>query len=551
VNVSGGWVTRAAITEAANRLGHGDPVAVVDELTMVDVGGLRTWHELTSTVRGSLSDGVERLGHVLPTLAGAWSSPAPREAVERHRSAGLAAGDVVGRQIDAVLDTVGTLESTRTSARSEMSRTEHSVLATGWPPGEDLLTWASGHGQLPAVTAAVDGLAAAVRRLRTRNDAALQALASALRADPAEPVESLRATMPAAFPGVVTPNAPTAAEPAAIDRANLDRLAADLRSTDVSVLIAARGVQAALDKARAGGGRAQLVVYESASATSQGRAAISVGDITGADNVVTMAPGVSSSPATMSDGIDGALAMRDRSERLDPSSRTAVVAWYGYDVPLAAFGGSPMLPGDTLENSVAAVNDLHARAGGQQLVEDLATFRQWAPDDARFIGVGFSMGSTTVSAAAARGAGFDDLVLLGSPGASVEVDSAADYPGLSTDHVWVVGHDRDPVTTGVTDELTGMLFGGLGLNLLQPTPFGPDPADADFGARVVDVPSNAPDISVQIGGPIGAIAGAVANEVTDLRLHHREDNYLSGASLDAVSSIVVGRYGDVPLRPGR
>ena len=35
------------------------------------------------------------------------------------------------------------------------------------------------------------------------------------------------------------------------------------------------------------------MVYESASSTRQGRAAISMGDITTADNVVTLAPGVS------------------------------------------------------------------------------------------------------------------------------------------------------------------------------------------------------------------------------------------------------------------
>ena len=160
------------------------------------------------------------------------------------------------------------------------------------------------------------------------------------------------------------------------------------------------------------------------------------------------------------------------------------------------------------------------------------------------------MGSTAVSAAAARGAGFDDLVLLGSPGAGIEVDSAADYPDLAPEHVWVAALDQDPITTDITDDITGVL-NGLGLNPLQPTPFGPDPADGDFGAQVLDVPSNAPDISVQIGGPFGALTDALANEVIDLRLHHQQANYLSGPALDAVAAIVVGDYDAVPIRPGR
>lgn len=542
-----GSLARAALADAARRLGHADPVAIVDELTEVDVRGLRTWHELTVAARQSLSAGVDQLGRAVPAVTQAWSSPAPRETVQRHREAGLAAREVIGRQLDAALETITALESTRISAPAELDRAEDRIVGTGWPPGQDLLTWATTAGCLPTVAATVGGLAQSVHQLRSRNDAALQALAAALREDPAAALDGLRAVMPAAFPGAAAPPEPAAPR---VDQQNLDRLSQDLRSGDISVLTAAHGVQAALDQARATGADAQLLVYQSASSTSQGRAAISVGDITTADNVVTVAPGVGSSPASMSEGIDDALALRARSEQLDAGSRTAVVAWYGYDVPLAAVNGSPMTPGATALDVVTAVNDLAARAGGQQLVQDLGAFRQWAPPDARFIGVGFSMGSTTVSAAAARNAGFDDLVLLGSPGASVEVESATDYPGLSADHVWVGSLDNDPVTGSILDDAAGLL-NGLGLNPFQSSAFGPDPADADFGARVMDLASNAPDVSVEIGGPFGALTSAVANEVVDLQLHHRQDNYLSGGGLDAVAAVVVGDYEAVPLRPGR
>jgi hypothetical protein len=545
-----GSIVRTAIADAARRLGHEDPVVAVDELTGVDVGALRSWRASAGAVRRSLSDGSERLGYALPVMAQGWSSPAPREAVRHHREAGLSARDVVDRHLAAVLDTVGTLESTRTSAQAELARTEDSVRAIGWPPGEDLITWASANGRLPAVMAAVGGLVDAVRRLRSRNDAALQALQSALQDDPAGPVEALPALAPAAFPGAATEPPVPPAPP--IDRANLDRLAADLRSDDDAVRGAAQGVRSALDRAQADWPTAQLLIYESASSSSQGRAAISVGDITTADTVLTMAPGVSSSLVEMGDGVHDALTLAGRTAEIDPGGRTAVISWYGYETPLAVDGGTPMTPEASIENVAAAGNDVYARIGGQQLVDDLAGFRSLAPAGARFVGYGHSMGATVISAAAARGAGFDDVILAGSPGASVDVDSVADYPGMTPGHVWVNSLDLDPITNGITDTLADSLFGVAPLGrLMQPTPYGPDPAAAHFGANLLDVPSNAPDIQVHTGGPLGGLTDFLTNEVNALHLHHNGANYLAGASLDATAAIVVGRYEDVPIRPGR
>lgn len=543
-----GSTVATAIGDAARRLGFDDPVAAADELTEVDVGALRNWCAAAAATRHSLAAGGERLGHALPAMADAWSSPAPRDAVQRHRTAATSAGDVVDHHLAAARDTIATLESTRTSARAELARAEDGVRATGWPPDQDLLTWATAQGRLPAVVAAVDGLARTVRQLRSRNDAALQGLQTALRADPAEPVEALPTIEAAAFPGV----SPVPAPVPPVDRANLDRLAADLQSDDVAVRTAAQGVLAALDRASADGATAQLLVYEPASPVSQGRAAISVGDVTTADNVVTMAPGVSSSLVEMGDGVHDALTLAGRAAEIDPAHRTAVIAWYGYQAPLAVDGGTPMNPVAAIANVAAAGNDMYARAGGQRLVDDLATFRALAPANARFVGYGHSMGSTVISAAAARGAAFDDVILAGSPGASIEVDSAADYPGMTPAHVWVNSFDRDPITTRVTDTLADGLLGAVpGARLFQPTPFGPDPAAADFGARVLDVPSNAPTVEVRTTGPLHLVTDFVVNQTSALRLHHNGGNYLAGPSLDAMAAIAVGLYDDVPTRPGR
>jgi hypothetical protein len=318
----------------------------------------------------------------------------------------------------------------------------------------------------------------------------------------------------------------------------------------------ALGVQQGLQEAAEQGGVAQLLVYESANSTSQGRAAISVGDVTTADNVAVFAPGVSSAPVTIAQGIAGAAGIRDESQRQAPGDRTAVVAWYGYDIPLSAIGGVPQTPLATTKNLVAALDDGAARDGGALMVDDLARFRQWAPDTARFIGMGFSMGSTTVSAAAAQGAEFDDLILLGSPGASTQVETAGDYPGMSADHVHALSYDNDPITTAETDLLAG------GANIvprftMSDEPFGPDPANRDFGAQVIDTTSNNPDLSISVNtGAVGgfltdALASKLAGDVGDLMIHHQESNYLSGRSLEAVAAVVNGRYSEVPIKPGR
>ena len=247
----------------------------------------------------------------------------------------------------------------------------------------------------------------------------------------------------------------------------------------------ALGVQAALDRARAAGGVAQLLVYESAGSGGQGRAAISVGDITTADNVATLTPGVGNAAASMSGGVATAAALRDQARQQAPDDETAVVAWYGYDIPLSYAAGAPEDALSAIGDTVSALDDDTARAGGDLLVQDLDQFHQLAPDTARFVAIGFSMGSTVVSAAAASGGKLDDIVLLGSPGASVEVDTAGDYPELPADHAFVGSFEQDPVTQPSTDLLAGIVggigsmaspFGAFGL----PTLFAPMPSPAQL-----------------------------------------------------------------------
>jgi hypothetical protein len=517
---------------------------------------------VAARIRVLLWQGAERIADAIPVLAAGWSRPEPHAAIGRQREAGLAGRDIISRQVDAADEAVATLRQSRLLADSELSAAESAALGLGWIPPEDLLGWAIGHQALGPVAGIVGTLQQRLNDLLARNTDALNVLAMTLRSDPGDPIEQLVAPRPTTAVGSMIPVDPdprTGAAPAGatgIDADNLSRLTADLQSTDIAVLAMALGVQQGLQEAAEQGGVAQLLVYESANSTSQGRAAISVGDVTTADNVAVFAPGVSSAPVTIAQGIAGAAGIRDESQRQAPGDRTAVVAWYGYDIPLSAIGGVPQTPLATTKNLVAALDDGAARDGGALMVDDLARFRQWAPDTARFIGMGFSMGSTTVSAAAAQGAEFDDLILLGSPGASTQVETAGDYPGMSAEHVHALSYDNDPITTAETDLLAG------GANIvprftMSDEPFGPDPANRDFGAQVIDTTSNNPDLSISVNtGAVGgfltdALASKLAGDVGDLMIHHQESNYLSGRSLEAVAAVVNGRYSEVPIKPGR
>jgi hypothetical protein len=224
-------------------------------------------------------------------------------------------------------------------------------------------------------------------------------------------------------------------------------------------------------------------------------------------------------------------------------------------MPLGAVRGIPEDPFSVINNLTAVVDDANAQEGGQRLMTDLEQFRGWAPETARFVAAGFSMGSTTVSAAAARGAKLDDVLIMASPGAGDVADSAADYPHVPDGHVWVTSFDEDPITTSaadVTASVLGNLIHPFSPSLPDFTPFGPDPADSEFGGQLIDVQSNNPDITVDIGiGPFGPLTDAITNELLDLQGNHQESNYYGGASLDAAAAVVTGQYADIPIKPGR
>jgi hypothetical protein len=191
-----------------------------------------------------------------------------------------------------------------------------------------------------------------------------------------------------------------------------------------------------------------------------------VGDLSTADRIAVVVPGVDSTLATFTSGLGGvarrapatqARAVYDAARAADPAADVAVVAWLGYDPP----------EGIGLE----AAREVRARAGAR----NLDAFARWLADrrpDARITLIGHSYGAVVVGLAApALPPQVDALVALGAPG--MGADDVADL------------HTRATVYAGLakTDwvrRVPQVRLLGLGLGTRPSTPsFGATPLPTD------------------------------------------------------------------------
>jgi hypothetical protein len=285
------------------------------------------------------------------------------------------------------------------------------------------------------------------------------------------------------------------------------------------------------------GGTAQLVVYDPTAFAGQGRAAIAVGDLTTATNVAVVVPGITTSPSAMSGGVDLAADLRTEAERQDPGARTAVVAWYGYDIPVSWTKDPGPAIGTDVRDTVAAGSAANAATGAPLLAADLTSIKGMAQTSARVTVLGFSMGSTTVSEAAKFPVPVDSMVLLGSPGAGWDTVTAAGYASIPATGVYSLSYDQDPVTLPITDRLASEA-------LRMADPYGVDPAAEAFGGNHIDARTNVP---ISTGTGLLASLGRVLGDPR----HHNMKNYMEGSALAAEGAIVVGRGAAVPVKRGR
>jgi alpha/beta hydrolase family protein len=233
---------------------------------------------------------------------------------------------------------------------------------------------------------------------------------------------------------------------AARSRANELSLAEDLRSADPTVRSNAQAVRDGLAKARDSRDPvtgtpvpAQLLAYEPMRFGGDGRAAISVGDVDTAQNVMVSVPGITTSIQTMPAQVDSAHNLYDEARKNHGDQTSAVVAWMGYDAPSGIVGLPTETPrsGDAIEGSAllaADVQGMRAARGEEWMVRE----------NMHLTVIGHSYGSVATGMAAAdHGLQADDIVLLGSPGTSAPNANALSVGPV---HVWTGSNSNDPVS---------------------------------------------------------------------------------------------------------
>lgn len=177
-----------------------------------------------------------------------------------------------------------------------------------------------------------------------------------------------------------------------------------------------------------------------------GRAVIAMGNPDTADNTAVLVPGTNSNVEKISGQLDRLRSLQTATDGLDPSKKTAVISWMDYEAPQFS-------PGERLDVGVAATN--RAEEGGEALRDFTAGVRA-AQDGrpARLTVIGHSYGSTTVGAGAAGGSGLeaDGIVVLGSPGTTVE---SARELHMDPKHVYAGAADDDPIVGYFSDKSLG------------------------------------------------------------------------------------------------
>ncbi|WP_084613898.1 alpha/beta fold hydrolase [Nakamurella lactea] len=462
-----------------------------------------------------LHDGYFDVDRQAALAAAAWSAPEPVSHLRALATATERAADTIDRLRDALLPAIDVFRQAQSGAAAAITWANtatdwtQNYVATGTPEANLRISICR------ALKQSLDGLRAPV-------ESAMADLAGVIHLDPQDGFE----TLPVAG-GLAPPQAPTATDRVA--RNNLEQLGADLVSPDRRLRAFAAGVLAGVHRAGGADG-ARLLIYDPAAFGGQGRAAIAVGDLAAADHLAVLTPGIGNSPDEMGDTAVTARSLIAQAERVAPGESTAVVLWFGYDIPLSDRTGSPA---GWLNDAFAAADDDAARAGAALLADDTRWIARLAAPDATVTMIGHSMGSTTTSEAALSPLPVDNIVLLGSPGAGHGVTTADDYQGVTRENVFVLSHPADPVTRTETD-IGAVLLDGPRTS----SPFGPDPADSSFGAQVIDAPSTANALQIDGMGP-------------NILAEHSITNYLTGPAGTAVAAVITGRTGRVPRKPGR
>lgn len=152
-----------------------------------------------------------------------------------------------------------------------------------------------------------------------------------------------------------------------------------------------------------------------------GRVAIVEGDLDRATHLAVWVPGMGSRLGNFDRAIFNKSDQVHRTmlEAADPGEEPATITWLGYDAPQWP------LP-RRFQKNLAIMSPRRAILGGQRLHSLLHWVDRHHPRDLTVTTIGFSYGSTTVSAGLKQGMPVDQALLLGSPG--MVVDHVDKYP---------------------------------------------------------------------------------------------------------------------------
>lgn len=216
------------------------------------------------------------------------------------------------------------------------------------------------------------------------------------------------------------------------------------------------------------------------SVDARGHGVIALNNPDTAANVATFVPGTGSPLTAIGVGVDRSRALLGSAQRADPSARTSVITWYGYDAP---------------PDLAAAMGDGRAREGASALdgFEDglRATHAGIA---SRNTVLGHSYGSTVIGAAAsgANSLDADAVVFVGSPGVGVDDVSELRLAGIPAGrngaHVFATADPADPVPR------FGQFLHGV------------DPVDREFRATVFRSSGATIDLPVLRALPLDVLA---------------------------------------------
>lgn len=511
----------------AQQYGLVDPASTAADIEAADPGIADAAARLLNSEILALRFGRERAAVALSAVESGWSTTAPHDAVRTLMSL----SDQVEQACQDTLPVVSELSAAIAKA--------HGDVVTAYAAADDAIaamglgsrSWTGGVDEMLRIdgdrAALVVNLNAAIMSIARSLDAAAQRSAAAMTIDPA-------AVLP-----------PMAVSPAAVEHhANTALLGDDLRSPAGRRHHFALAVNSALQRARDAGYTAQLLRYDPDDPAGQGGVAIAIGDVSQATSVAVLVPGVGNSPVAVADGFELAHALNAAADTAGGRTAvTATVLWFGYDIPLSSakdglWGNAYDAARGAVQDSVRAIDAADALMGGASLAAFVHALRPLTNPAANLSLIGHSYGSTTVAQAARyldEGAGVDDVVLLGSPGAGYGVTTARDLRAVQADHVYSLSFPLDPVpAVGASSVVAAVnpvgqiarkwAFGA------DSGPFGPDPTGDAFDANVIAAPSNVP-----------------ADSPIDFD-QHALTNYLSGRSLDAIGAVVAARYRQVPVR---